>query len=167
MKPKSITKEEIVTVHTHTGMAVAHYLGTMRKVLTVKKLAVKMNHPDTGLIYRRLKQAEPDFEFMVNVMEAFGNKDLIEYVPAYAKEMLLHHTKIKHPEWFKENKRYKSNETQTIANEPQGVYLPENDLEKENELLKTELSWMRKLNETQKELIDMLKQEKANTNARK
>lgn len=166
MKPKSIFPQENITMDTHTGMAVAHYLGTMRKVLTIKKLAIKMNHPDTGLIYRRLKQAEPDFGFMVNVMEAFENKDLIEYVPSYVKEMLLHHTKIKHPEWFQEKKQYKIQEPQIVANEPLVSYLP-NNLEQENMLLKTELEWLRKLNEAQKELIDMLKQEKSNTNARK
>lgn len=162
MKPNLTNKADAVTIETHTGMSVAHYLATMRKVMTVKNLAIKMNHPDTGLIYRRLKQAEPDFEFMVNIMEAFGSKALIEYVPAFAKEMLTHHAKIKHPEWFGANhKTYQQPSAITMVNEPSELYSA-NDLQQENTLLKSELSWMRKLTETQKELIDMLKEEKAN-----
>lgn len=57
MKTNLTNQAEAVTIETHTGMAVAHYLATMRKKMTIKNLAIKMNHPDTGLIYRRLKHA--------------------------------------------------------------------------------------------------------------
>jgi hypothetical protein len=141
MKNIVTNSTEAVTIETHTGMAVAHYLATMRKQMTIKNLAIKMNHADTGLIYRRLKQAEPDFEFMVNIMEAFGAKTLIEYVPAYAKEMLTHHAKIKHPEWFeKKGSNYDlSSSKLTMANEPNETYSVD-DLEQENALLKQELA---------------------------
>lgn len=150
------TTLDSVTMDTHTGMAVAHYLDIMRKYISIKDLATKMKHADTGLIYRRVKQAEPDFEFMVNIMEAFDSPALLEYVPKHVKEMLKHHANVKHPEWFSEGK-----ETAHVANEPNEPYGKSKPKDQNSALdmerLQSENEWLRKLTETQTQLIELLK----------
>jgi len=92
---------------------------------------------------------------MVNIMEAFDSPALLEYVPKHVKEMLRHHANVKHPEWFLDGK-----ETALVANEPSEPYgkaKEKNPLVIDVERLQNENEWLRKLTETQTQLIELLK----------